>query len=53
MFDPADPDPDYELVWPRELFRSEVTALGQRMIEPDYAADAELLLEEAFAGRSQ
>ena len=52
MFDPADPDPDYELAWPRELFRSEAVALERRMIEPDYAADAELLLEEAFAGRS-
>lgn len=52
MFDPADPDPDYELVWPRELFRSEAAVLGRQLLEPDYVPQIELLLEEAFAGRS-
>lgn len=49
MFDAADPDPDYEFVWPRELFKDEVTAL-LRLPSASWPADAELLLDEAFAG---
>ena len=49
MFDAADPDPDYEFVWPRELFKAEVTAL-LRLPSASWPADAELLFDEAFAG---
>ena len=49
MFDAADPDPDYEFVWPRELFKDEVAA-PLRLPNSIWSADAELLLEEAFAG---
>jgi hypothetical protein len=41
--------PDYALVWPRELFRSEATAL-LGYTGPNWNARAELLLAEAFAG---
>ena len=51
MFDPADPDPDYALVWPRELFRSEATAVLGLREAPDWVDRADLLLAEAFAGR--
>ena len=47
MFDPADPSPQYELAWPRELFVAEATALPEPS-HPYWREDAELLLEEAF-----
>jgi len=47
MFDPADPSPQYELAWPRELFVAEATALPEPS-HPNWLEDAELLLEEAF-----
>ena len=47
MFDPADPSPQYELAWPRELFVAEATALPEPS-HPHWLEDAELLLEEAF-----
>jgi hypothetical protein len=48
MFDAADPGPDYELAWPREVFRAEAAAVLQLHGTP-WTDDAELLLEEAFA----
>lgn len=47
MFDAADPSPQYELAWPRELFVAEATALPEPS-DPNWLEDAELLLEEAF-----
>ena len=47
MFDAADPSPQYELGWPRELFMAEATALPEPS-HPNWLEDAELLLEEAF-----
>jgi len=50
MFDATDPSPEYELDWPRELFVAEATALLADLSNPRWLEDAELLLEEAFAG---
>ena len=50
MFDATDPSPQYELAWPRELFVAEATALLNDLSNPRWREDAELLLEEAFAG---
>jgi hypothetical protein len=50
MFDAADPSPEYELDWPRELFVAEATALLADLSNPTWLEDAELLLEEAFTG---
>jgi len=47
VFDPARPDPEYTLAWPRQLFAAEASALV-KLVRP--APDVELLLEEAFAG---
>jgi len=47
MFDAADPSPQYELAWPRELFMAEAAALPEPS-HPNWLEDAELLLEEAF-----
>lgn len=51
VFDVADPDPDYEFLWPRALFKSEVAA-ALRLSDFIWPDDAELLLEEAFAGNA-
>ena len=52
MFNPADPGPDYELVWPRDLFAAEAAAvLLLRLRYEQWVDDAELLLEEAFTRR--
>jgi hypothetical protein len=51
VFDARDPGPDYQLVWPASLFRTEATALADRA-DRFSTADAELLLEEAFAGEA-
>jgi hypothetical protein len=48
MFDPRDPGPDYQLVWPPELFQTEARALLD--CSRFSTTDAEFLLEEAFAG---
>ena len=53
MFYAADPGPDYELAWPRDLFVSEATALlasRSRGWISGWIKAAELLLREAFAG---
>lgn len=42
--------PDYELRWPRELFRSEATFLLNNRGLADWQDRAELLLEDAFSG---
>ena len=52
MFDDADPSPEYELAWPRELFLAEATALLLEPSNPTWLEDAELLLEEAFIGNA-
>lgn len=44
LFDLDDADPDYQLVWPRDLFVDELRCIMNRGGQP------ELLLEEAFAG---
>jgi len=49
MFDAADPSPEYELAWPRDLFVAEATALLEPS-NPTWLEDAELLLEEVFTG---
>ena len=49
MFDAADPSPEYELAWPRDLFVTEATALLEPS-NPTWLEDVELLLEEAFTG---
>jgi len=49
IFDPADPGPDYELVWPRALFAAEAAAI-LKLLGSGWTERAELLLEEAFAG---
>jgi hypothetical protein len=41
---------DYELRWPRELFRSEATFLLNNRSISDWQGRAELLLEDAFSG---
>ena len=51
VFDPDDPGPDYQLAWPGELFRAEATAILRYGDDSEWLARAELLLEEAFAGR--
>lgn len=49
MFNAADPGPDYELAWPRELFAAEANAvLASR--NHGWRDNAEVLLREAFAG---
>lgn len=52
MFDAADPSPQYELDWPRELFAAEATALLEDPSNPRWLEDAELLLEEAFTSNA-
>ena len=44
LFDLGDADPDYQLVWPRDLFVDELRSIIERGGQP------ELLLEEGFAG---
>ena len=44
LFDLDDTDPDYQLVWPRDLFVDELRSIIERGGQP------ELLLEEAFTG---
>jgi len=54
VFDAIDPGPDYQLTWPRELFRTEAHALLGLTRPPvkSWTDAAVLLLEEAFAGSS-
>jgi hypothetical protein len=52
VLDADDPGPDFELLWPSELFRAEAAAL-LRLPAPvtgSWSDLAELLLREAFAG---
>jgi hypothetical protein len=48
VFDPKDPGLDYELAWPREVFRDEATAL-LRMSGDHWPSMVEWFLREAFA----
>lgn len=52
MFDPTDISPDYALVWPRDVFRRELSAL---LLDDQGAAGLQerlaLLFEEAFIGQ--
>lgn len=43
-------EPDYQLVWPRQLFISEATALLNDRAQPDWNDRCELLLADAFEG---
>jgi hypothetical protein len=43
---------DYQLVWPRELFRSEAYALVNNTQPSDWTERCHLLLEDAFAGEA-
>lgn len=51
VFDAHDPGPDYQLIWPADLFRAEAAALLDRA-NSLLTDDVELLLEEAFAGET-
>lgn len=49
---PAGSRADYQLAWPRQLFRSEATALVNNTRGRDWADRCELLLEDAFTGEA-
>lgn len=50
MFNPERPGPDYELRWPREIFRSELDLLlgADAMERAEWTDEVELLFTEAF-----
>jgi len=49
VFDPRDPDPDYQLVWPADLFRREAEDILSRP-PVAFMPTLSLLLSEAFVG---